>query len=357
MTSAKTETPTHFADTLWISWECHRRTRQLAGALGVPLVELTSHASSASRYAILGWRTARTISSRRPQVLIVQNPSIMLAALASALKVFYGYRLIVDRHTNFMINKPDSVLKRVFGLISRYTLRSADLTIVTNEPLADLVKTAGGVPFVLPDRIPEWECHRKSGLAEQGLRSVCFVCTYAFDEPYENVFRAATALPEDVRVFVTGRLPKSGFAPSVQRIVDRTPQLVVTGYLNDEDYESLISSSVVVMDLTTLDHCLVCGAYEAVAAGKPLILSDKTVNREVFGECAIFVDNDDPRSIQDAILSALSQREELDRKVASFRISYSERWEKRLSLLKTWLMRGGAQELACLRSEEDRVKP
>jgi hypothetical protein len=34
--------------------------------------------------------------------------------------------------------------------------READLTIVTNKALADLVTKNGGKPYILPDRIPKY---------------------------------------------------------------------------------------------------------------------------------------------------------------------------------------------------------
>ncbi|MBK8165335.1 MAG: glycosyltransferase [bacterium] len=322
---------------LWISWERHRRTRQLAQVLGAILVEHTSESPQLLRYLVLSWRTWRSVATVRPRILIVQNPSMFLTLLASLLKPLYGYSLVVDRHTNFMINKQDSPLKRVFVAVSNFTIRRSDLTIVTNRPLAELVSGVGGRPFVLPDRIPDWRHDTMFREHADGLHCVCFVCTYASDEPYDVVFAAAVGLPPNIRLYVTGRPPKGGLPYALRQLLESTPQIVITGYLSDEQYEGLINCSEVVMDLTTMDHCLVCGAYEAIAAGKPLILSDKQANRALFGDCAIYVENNDAGSIRAGILAGLANTESHAHNVRAFRDSYTIYWESQLAALKSVL--------------------
>ena len=70
------------------------------------------------------------------------------------MKKFMGFKLVVDRHTNFMINRPRTLQIRVLTLISDFSLRNSDLTIVSNEALTELVECQGSPSFILPDRIP-----------------------------------------------------------------------------------------------------------------------------------------------------------------------------------------------------------
>ena len=89
----------------WLSWEDHRRSRELAKAINAELIiyedtlpKLISHANK----ALL---TFLFILKQRPKVLIIQNPSIILGFIASVLRFVFRYKLIVDRHTNFRIGK------------------------------------------------------------------------------------------------------------------------------------------------------------------------------------------------------------------------------------------------------------
>jgi len=61
--------------------------------------------------------------------------------------------------------------------------------------------------------------------------------------------------------------------------------------VTDCEYISLLRSCDLVMDLTTRQACMVCGGYEAVAAGTPLLLSDTEVLRKYFNRGCLYTDN------------------------------------------------------------------
>src|SRR5690606_19499272 len=136
-----------------------------------------------------------------------QNPSIVLAALLCFLKPL-GYKLIIDRHSNFKLYTLSikSFKWRAFHFLSRYTLKKADLTIVTNKYLADLVIDLGGRSFVLPDKLPALDKHANKVLG--GVYKLVFVCTYSADEPVLEVFEALRYLGEDYQLYVTGNFRK-----------------------------------------------------------------------------------------------------------------------------------------------------
>jgi glycosyltransferase involved in cell wall biosynthesis len=48
----------------------------------------------------------------------------------------------------------------------------------------------------------------------------------------------------------------------------------------------------VVIDLTAMPDCLVCGAYEALAVGRPLLLTDIPAARTLFAQAACFTNNE-----------------------------------------------------------------
>ena len=102
----------------------------------------------------------------------------------------------------------------------------------------------------------------------------------------------------DLHLQVTGNPHKIGLS-----VAQRAPPNVhFTGFLADEDYWQLLRSADAIIDLTSKADCLVCGAYEALALGKPMLLSDNTASRELFGEGAVLTDNSTRTS--DAVSSA-----------------------------------------------------
>ena len=61
---------------IWITWTNHRRTQELSDAIGSDLIVVKSPISIKSiSHALKFILTIRIILDRRPEVLIVQNPS------------------------------------------------------------------------------------------------------------------------------------------------------------------------------------------------------------------------------------------------------------------------------------------
>src|SRR5215472_1926882 len=82
----------------FLTWCSHRRTTGLASALGIELVELLSERRGAARYWELMTRTVRLLRARSFQVIVAQNPSLVLAALLAFMRSLWGFRLVVDAH-------------------------------------------------------------------------------------------------------------------------------------------------------------------------------------------------------------------------------------------------------------------
>jgi glycosyltransferase involved in cell wall biosynthesis len=69
------------------------------------------------------------------------------------------------------------------------------------------------------------------------------------------------------------------------------PNVTLTGFLPTAAYGGLLSSADAVLALTTRDHTMLRGAYEAVYQGTPVIVSDWPLLREAFPAGAVHVDN------------------------------------------------------------------
>ena len=137
---------------IWITWEAHRRTRELSKALDIPLFERNVDVPRIIRYPYLMAWTCVSIARLRPKGLVVQNPSVVLALWVICLRRVLNYKLVVDAHNEGL--RPFYANLERLGIIYRYIQKKADLTIVTNDALANLVRRNGGNPVVLPDRVP-----------------------------------------------------------------------------------------------------------------------------------------------------------------------------------------------------------
>ncbi len=307
---------------IWISWHYHRRSDFLAREFGSDYYHFgTSAKSRLSRYRESIGRTITTIRHDRPGILFVQNPSIILVLLAVMLKQFFRYILINDLHTPYIDLPP--VLAKLFWALQRFCIRHSDLTIVTNDNFRQRLHVDG--VMILPDTVPSFDIEGDDNRLE-GI-NILYVCTFAEDEPYGSVFRAAELLPDGFRIFVTGNFRKAG--------IDRdalSGRIDLTGYLPDREYLALLSRVDIVMVLTEQEGCIVCGGYEGVSLSKPLILSDTDTLKGYFSSGAVYTRHDE-RSIADAIIKAAGDRESLKKELESLKESLRKEWLKDFNMI------------------------
>jgi glycosyltransferase involved in cell wall biosynthesis len=293
-----------------------RRTQELCAGLDLELVVLKTRWQGPLRYLVLGTRTVTLLVRRRARVLLVQNPSLILAALAVVLRALLGYRLIVDAHNEAV--EPYVNRQRWVKWLARWVIRKADLTIVSNRQLAALVDRCGGRSFTLPDPIPVLPAALPTR-ALDGPFNVVLIATHARDEPIAEIFDAVREM--DVHLYVTGN-PRR-MAPAVAA---RAPHNVrFTGFLSDGDYWALLRSADAIIDLTLMDDCLVSGAYEALAVGKPMLLSNNRASVELFSGAAAFTDNT-PSDIRRGLERLRLSRDDMKVAADLKRGELTERW-------------------------------
>ena len=302
---------------LALSWADHRRTQELCAGLGLELVVLKNRSRGLWRYLDLARRTRALLAARHVDVLLVTNPSLILAALCVALRRVHSYRLIVDAHNEAVtpyINRQGWIRR-----LSRWVIRRTDLTIVTNAQLAALVTGYGGRPFVLPDRIPTPPAAGAMPAAS-GAFSAVLIATYAPDEPIAAVLEAVRG--SDIQLHVTGNPRKLDAA-----VRENAPANVhFTGFLEEDAYWGLLRSADAVIDLTLMEDCLVCGAYEALSLAKPMVLSNNAASVELFGEAAVFTDNT-PADIRRALDAVRASHAQIEAAAQRRRRELIERWD------------------------------
>lgn len=311
----------------WITWEIQVRNRSMANALNVPLYELTSTKARFLKYPFLIVSTLQVLLKNQIRVVFVQNPSIVLSFLAVCLKPVLRLSVIVDAHNSGIY--PLGGANRVLNYFARFICRNANLVIVTNSYLSKVVEHWGGKSFVMPDPIPDFSTHKPSAF-ETKRPFILFICTWADDEPYMEVIEAASSLQAyDLDIFITGSFKKR--LSSVQ--INNIPKNVtLLGFISENDYINHLIHAITVMDLTTRDNCLVCGAYEAAATETPAILSDTKVNREVFDAGYLYTKNTAP-TIAAAIVDSVSRQTELRVQLVDFKARHKRLIARRITEL------------------------
>jgi hypothetical protein len=216
-------------------------------------------------------------------------------------------RLVGDFH-NAGVNPPAA------RWLVPWIVRRSELVIVSNRNLEKPIEAHGGRAMSIPDPIPHFDV---AAAPSSGAFEVFFICSWASDEPIVEVLKAARIVAErapGIVIAITGR-------PKLERVgwTEPVPANVhLTGFLSDHDFERRLLGASVVLDLTTRDDCMVCGAYEATSAEVPMVLSDNAPTRAYFRKGALFTDNS-AASIAREILDAHARHAELRLEVSALK--------------------------------------
>jgi glycosyltransferase involved in cell wall biosynthesis len=304
----------------WVRYD--RRPELLARRLGGTLHNVI-HGSQGKlwqapvRYAAQARETWRLLRRERPDVVYVQNPPIFAAIVVAWYARRSGARFIIDSHTSaFQARR----WRWSLGM-HRWLSRRALTTIVHNAAQAEIVAQWGAPYTVLGFVFGDYPAG--TAFSRNGKFVVAVVSTFEKDEPLDLVFEAARNLPA-VSFYVTGDSKRA--APGL--LVQKPENCHLTGFMDYDEYIGLLRGADAVMDLTTRDHTLLMGGFEAVALGKPLITSDWPILRSYFSAGTVHVPNT-VEGITDGVQQARRHPQELRQEMQRMRDELMAEWEEK----------------------------
>ena len=319
---------THGSRIVFLVWDRQSiRAYGIAKEIGASLYLLST---SPIKHPVLFVRSLQILRKNKPDVIICQNPPITCTMVALIYKYLFARvtkpKILIDVHTG-AITKPWS------KNVSRLVMNLASYIIVTNKELQDYVDQKYRIKTViLEDRIPAFREILSTVESHVGIKirkdtfNIAVISSFAYDEPLEVVFDAASQLP-DTQFYITGdksRLKK----PLNQKLQNVT----ITGFLEYEIYLDLLQKVDAIIDLTTDDKTMLSGAYEAVALEQPLIISDWIPLRRYFNKGAIYVKNSS-KDIRAAILIVRTKKKELSKQMRELKSEKIKEWREKISNL------------------------
>jgi glycosyltransferase involved in cell wall biosynthesis len=315
-----------------LAWTPSQRPHELAAALGgeahtVYFRALNHRALVPLRYALSAALTIAFLLRRRPRAVLAQNPPIVPATIAYVYSRLTGAPLVLDSHPRGFGLK-GSRAGRLFRPLHERLMRHAAATMVASAPLADEVRRAGGRPLVVHEPPPLWTIAAPPAAGAPPV--VLWIGIFATDEPIAEVVEAARRLP-DVAFLLPGEPER---CPEAIRAA-APPNASFVGYRTGDAYRALLEQASVALVLTTAPTSVPRGAFEAVAALRPLVLSDQPLLRDAFPE-AVFAAND-AAALATAIQDALDRRAQLVAAAPAARDLVATRWAVQRSALLTAL--------------------
>lgn len=298
-----------------------RRNRSLSKALGAKLLEIDISRNIVVRYTLSAYKSCSEIINFNPKLIFVQNPSIILAALAVLTGFISNKKIIIDAHNAGLC--PRDGKSMILNFLTMMIIRHSDLVIVSNGQLGEKVEKMGGKYVVLPDPIPEFSLDKIEPIKLDGSVNILFICSWADDEPYTQIIDSAKLISPDTFIYITGNWRKK-----LKELPEILPDnVVLTGFVSEEEFLSLLASVDFIIDLTTREDCLVCGAYEGLAMEKPLLLSDTETNRSYFNKATVYTDCA-PKNIAGAINLVKMNIPRLREESSQLKVELKSNWER-----------------------------
>ena len=312
----------------FVAWsEDGDRAEEIAAALGGEArifydLHIVSKPLVPLRYALSAVRMVAYLARRRPQALIVTNPPIFPGLLGFAYGRLAGAAVVLDSHPSAF---GDAALAKATMSVHAWLARRATTTLVTVEPLAEIVRNWGGAADIIHEARPRYTVRHATPLTARPR--VLYIGRFAGDEPTAEVLDAARLTPQvDLRVTGDVRKCPPGLRSSAPA------NAIFTGFLRGDDYRRAMDEADIVLVLTNHPMAVNRGAYEAVYSRRPLIISDLPAMRPLFPH-AIRVAND-ASSIAEGIQTAVRDHAALVEAADDALADQEQRWRDQLDCLR-----------------------
>ncbi|MDP2006067.1 MAG: oligosaccharide flippase family protein [Rubrivivax sp.] len=319
---------------VYLAWAgFQRRQVSMADAAGFDCVFLPlaykgrSHPRRALHYAALFVRTLAVLRARRPPVAWLQLPQLPLLWAALLYRALFDRRLVLvaDCH-NAVFRAPWSRLPLGLSLLAR-----CEAVLVHNRDM-HAAALALGVPAARLRVLEDVPPRRAEGppppvpaaFAGRPHPWVLFAGSYGHDEPVAEVLQAARELGGGV-VAVTGRLGNAG--RNGHDIARPPANVVLTDYLPLADFEALLVHCDVVLAFTRFDGIQLSVCNEALGFGRPMVVSDTPLLRELFGQAGVMVDSADPAAIVRGVRLACAEAATRAAASRALALQRRQRWQ------------------------------
>jgi glycosyltransferase involved in cell wall biosynthesis len=272
-------------------------------------------------YVVKSLHTLAILFRDKPATVWLQLPPSFLLHITFVYKFFFNRSLvvIVDCH-NASFRKPWITIPGTVALLNR-----SDMVIVHNREVVQQALRHGvkqNTVHVLED--PPAIINAAAARKESTTQSIVVPCSFNRDEPIAELLMAARLVP-DIQFIITGNFDR---ARGIHDLSNLPENVELTGFIPASDFDQLLVNASVILGLTNLEGIQLSVAGEALAVGKPMVLSSTKILRELFGDAAVFVNPACAESIANGCRDALTNAVVLQQEVVRLRGMRAALWLK-----------------------------
>ncbi len=313
----------------FVTWYSATRSRVLAQTLNADLITIKYKSKiRLLRLMVNPFLIAMTffrLLKKKYDVVFAQIPPIGSAIASFLYAKAFSKKLIFDAHSGFFF--PKTLNQNLYLLLYRLMLKYITMNLVHNEGIFRRSFLRNTQTIVLEDKLP-FKLSDSTFSDKERFR-IAVICGYGKDEPLANILESINSVPE-IEFYLTG---------DSQNLKDKYPipkNLILTGYLPNDEYEICLRNMQAIIALTTRPDTVLCGAYEAVSLAKPLITSDLPMLRKYFYKGTVHTQND-TQSIIASIRFLINNYQRLQDEMIELRKEKEVAWQEQFKPLSQLL--------------------
>ncbi|TES92279.1 MAG: glycosyltransferase [Candidatus Cloacimonadota bacterium] len=293
---------------LFFAWSYSRRSEDIAAIKGIEYFYFPiSQKIRFFQFPLLFAKSFFFLFKKRLQVVFIQHPPIHAILPVFLYSLFSGAQYVIDSHITpgtTLVEKPHH---HFYLLLHRFYSYYATVTLFHSHAILERVKRWRCDYIVFENLVRE--LGSESHFPVQRRPAVGMISTFSPDEHILDVIEAAGEL-KNVSFYITGDKRKVD-----SKILSNTPEnIFFTGYIKGSYYYEFLMAMDIVLVLTDRKESALQGAYEALSAETPLVLSDTETMRYFFPQGVIFVKNN-KEGIREGIEKALREKGRLGKEI------------------------------------------
>lgn len=307
------------------------------------------------RYPLQAAVTLWILFKNRPKMVIVQNPPIFAPLSVLIYCSIAGAKLLIDSHTAAFLDKKWTYFHWLF----KFTSKKARFNTCHNYKNLEIlhnweIERCAVMPFSNPVydfeklSLPLIDTDLEDKIKESAL-PIFMVNRFANDDDWQTVIETAKLLPS-ADFFITGdyksllkqgrnkiEVKQSSFQTNLVSHFSALPEnVILTGYLQHEEFLKLMNRCKVALAFTLRQDTLLWSVREIIALRKPFVATDSEVMRHYYGEVGLFAKSD-PKEINEKIAEALEREKEIRGRMKKFLIKDNGKRAEKIKLIKSQL--------------------
>lgn len=321
---------------VWIDWAFLGRSRNIASRLGVNYYHFDYFSGKPQkifvflRYFLASIKTISFLILKNPRIVIMTGTPPFPQFIVHFFSKIKAIKYVIDTHGGYFDDPKFQILPR----LRKKIMENAFFHIVTNDVHKNVVESCNGRAVVL-GVLMEHNDNIKEYAFGNGENFV-WIASYSPDEPLEIVFDVARSMP-NVNIYITGNIKKARkhFVEHCKKFKN----IILTGFLPTEKYNSYIKGSTAVIALTTLDNTMQRGAYTALSYNVPIITSNWSLLKDSFYKGTVHIENN-AIGLENAIKEICNNRDRYRKEISELNIIETKNFNGKIQKIKEKLRSG-----------------